>query len=76
MDINNYFEGLGTELISIIVGLLMGGGAFVYYKNGKVSQKQKAGSNAKQKQEVKNSDGKDVYQEQVAGDNSEQTQIG
>lgn len=76
MDFNNLFEGLGTELISIIVGLLFGGGAFVCYKNGKIIQKQKAGNNAKQKQEVRDSNGKNVYQEQVAGDNSEQTQIG
>ena len=75
MDLNNLFEGLGTELISIIVGLLFGGGAFVCYKS-KIIQKQKAGNNAKLKQEVRYSNGKNVYQEQVAGDNSEQTQIG
>lgn len=76
MDINNLFDGLGTELISIIIGLLFAGGAFVCYKNGKIIQKQKAGNNAKQKQEVRNSDEKNVYQEQDAGDDSKQIQIG
>lgn len=77
MDINTIFDGWGTELISILIGLCVaGGGCFWYYKNGKVSQKQKAGKNAKQRQEVKSPDKKNVSQRQEAGDNSEQTQIG
>lgn len=77
MDINSIFDGIGTELISILIGLcVVGGGCFWYYKNGKVVQKQKAGNNAKQRQEVKSSNKKNVSQSQDAGDDSEQTQIG
>ena len=53
----------------------MGTGCW-YYKKGKIGQKQKAGNNAKQRQEVKDSQEKNICQEQEAGDNSEQTQIG
>ena len=70
------FDGIGTEVIFFILTLLLGGGCFWYYKNGKISQKQKAGKNAKQRQEVKSPDKKNVSQRQEAGDNSEQTQIG
>ena len=45
-------------------------------KTGKIYQKQKAGNNAKQKQEIKNSHEKNTSQKQEAGDNSEQIQIG
>ena len=77
MDFNTIFDGWGTELISILIGLCVaGGGCFLYYKNGKISQKQKAGNNAKQRQEVKSSNKKNVNQYQEAGDNSEQSQIG
>jgi hypothetical protein len=77
MDVNTFFDGLGTELISILIGLCVaGGGCFWYYKNGKVSQKQKAGKNAKQRQDVKSPDKKNMSQRQEAGDDSEQTQIG
>lgn len=76
MDINTIFDGWGTELISVLVGLCVAGGGFWYYKNGKVTQKQKAGNNAKQRQEVKTSNKKNVNQSQDAGDDSEQTQIG
>ena len=76
MDINSIFDGIGTELISILIGLLLAGGGFWCYKNGKVSQKQKAGKNAKQRQEVKTSNRKNVSQSQEAGDDSEQIQIG
>ena len=76
MDINTIFDGWGTELISVLVGLCLAGGGFWYYKNGKVTQKQKAGNNAKQRQEVKSSNKKNVSQSQEAGDDSEQTQIG
>lgn len=76
MDINTIFDGWGAELISVLVGLCLAGGGFWYYKNGKVTQKQKAGNNAKQRQEVKTSNKKNVSQSQDAGDDSEQTQIG
>lgn len=76
MDFNTIFDGWGTELISIIITLCLGGAGLWYYKNGRVSQKQKAGKNAKQRQEVKSSNKKRVSQCQEAGDDSDQTQIG
>lgn len=76
MDFKTIFDGWGTELVSILVGLLITGAGCWYYKKGKIGQKQKAGNNAKQRQEVKDSQEKNIYQEQEAGDNSEQTQIG
>ena len=76
MDFNTIFDGWGTELISILMGLCLTGVGIWFYKKGRVSQKQKAGKHAKQQQEVKNSDEKRVRQIQKAGDDSEQTQIG
>ena len=52
MDINTIFDGWGTELLSILIGLILVGTGCHYYKNGKIKQKQKAGNNATQKQEV------------------------
>ena len=76
MDINTIFDGWGTELIGILIGLCLTGVGIWCYKKGRVSQKQKAGDIAKQKQEVKKGDEKKIRQKQSAGDNSEQTQIG
>lgn len=76
MDIKTIFDGWGTELISIIIGIIIAGGGFIIFKRGRIRQKQKAGANAKQNQMVKDSSEKDVSQKQKAGDNSEQTQIG
>ncbi len=76
MDLNTIFDGWGTELVSVLVGLLATGIGYSFYKNGRICQKQKAGNNAKQKQEVKNSLEKSTSQKQEAGDNSEQIQIG
>lgn len=81
------FDGIGTELLSLIIGLLFGG--FTGYKIGirnKSKQTQKAGDNAHQTQsfniEVQGS-GKDtgkqvtkVVQTQEAGKNANQTQVG
>lgn len=53
MDLNTIFDGWGTELVSLLVGLLATGIGYRFYKNGKIYQKQKAGNNAKQKQEIK-----------------------
>lgn len=75
MDFNTIFDGWGTELISIIIAICIGGGLW-YCKNGKVNQKQKAGNNATQRQEVKSPDKKSVSQSQEAGDDAEQTQNG
>lgn len=51
-----FFDGLGTELVSMIIGLLLGAGAggIAGYKIGinksVLKQNQKAGTNSKQKQ--------------------------
>ncbi len=76
MDINTIFDGWGTELLSILIGVILMGTGCWYYKKGKIRQKQKAGNNAKQRQEVKDSLEKSIFQKQEAGDNSEQIQIG
>lgn len=49
-----FFDGIGSELVSTLIGLIIGGGAgygigVVCTKN-KITQKQKAGDNAKQTQ--------------------------
>lgn len=81
------FDGIGSNIISLIVGALAGG--VTGYKIGihkKVKQEQIAGSKAKQRQEfvlenedvakeggkIKNS----LQQSQNAGDNAEQVQVG
>lgn len=81
------FDGIGTELLSLVIGGIAGG--FAGYKigirkNGKQTQKAKSG--AKQRQEMlinseASVDGKTgvqnrVSQTQKAGKNSEQVQIG
>lgn len=76
MDINTIFDGWGTQLLSLLIGVILAGTGCLYYKNGKIKQKQKAGNNATQKQEIKNTEGKKVSQEQNAGDNANQSQIG
>lgn len=49
-DLNWIFDGIGTELISVILGLIIGG--FAGYKIGihksKINQRQKANDNASQ----------------------------
>jgi hypothetical protein len=50
-DIKWIFEGFGTEILSLIIGLITGG--TIGYKIGlhnKVKQKQKAGNNSTQTQ--------------------------
>ena len=76
MDFNTIFDGWGTELISILIVSVLTGFGIYHYKKVRVSQKQKAGNHAKQRQEVKNGDEKKVRQKQEAGDDSKQTQIG
>jgi membrane protein YqaA with SNARE-associated domain len=48
------FDGIGSELISVLIGLVLGGGAGYYIgvtnTTNKIMQKQKAGDNAKQEQ--------------------------
>jgi hypothetical protein len=50
-NISWIFDGIGTEIISLIIGIISGG--FVGYRIGihnKVRQSQKAGDNSKQTQ--------------------------
>lgn len=85
------FDGIGTEIVSIVVSLIIGalGGGAVGYKIGikrTAIQKQSAGNDSEQKQELyigeigsvtnvsKNTTG--LKQVQKAGDGSVQTQIG
>ena len=85
------FDGIGTEIIGIVISLIIGalGGGAVGYKFGikrTAKQKQTAGDDAEQKQElhVGKSDVKDnssksktnIKQIQRAGNNAVQTQIG
>lgn len=82
-----FFDGIGTELVSLIIGAI-GGGA-VGYKVGikrTAVQKQVAGDNSEQSQEIKmgknavrNSPSKSktsIRQSQTAGNNAVQTQVG
>ena len=53
-DMEWIFDGIGTELVSALIGLLVGGvagyGIGVVVTKNKIKQKQKAGDNAKQVQ--------------------------
>jgi hypothetical protein len=85
-----FFDGLGTEIISLIIGVV--GGGLIGYRIGKRKSKfiqtQEAGAGSEQHQKGKlvsksNNDGKksqdsksSFRQTQKAGDNSKQTQIG
>lgn len=82
------FDGFGTEILSAIIGLVLGSiGGFAIGRITKSRQIQKAGNEAKQRQEQfienEHSKGKkregsksSIHQKQVAGDNSEQIQTG
>ena len=80
------FDGWGTAFLSCLITILIGGVGFMLVRNTKIKQKQKAGNNSKQKQVFSGYDkntpsGKSkktniVIQEQTAGDNAEQIQIG
>ena len=76
MDINTIFDGWGTEIVGILISLGVAGLGVGIYKRGEIKQKQKTGNFAKQRQEVKDGEGKRIRQKQKAGDNAEQTQIG
>ena len=84
------FDGLGAEILSLIIGIV-GGGLFGYRigkRKNRFIQKQEAGSSSEQNQkgkivsmpsygDEKNCDVKSSFlQKQKAGDNSKQTQIG
>ncbi len=67
------FDGWAIALIVLGLSALVGGGTYVAYRE--ISQRQKAGDNAKQKQNVRASkSNKRVSQKQKAGDNSRQSQ--
>jgi len=84
------FNGLGTELICLAIGAIIGGvaGFRMGRQKSKLAQTQESGSGAEQYQEEKsvhksNTNNKmpqDIkcvcVQKQKAGDNSQQTQIG
>lgn len=86
-----FFSGIGTEIVSIVISLIIGaiGGGTVGYRIGikrTANQKQRAGNNSKQRQELqigKNDVSEhltksktNLKQAQRAGDNTVQTQIG
>ena len=86
-----FFDGIGTEIVSIIVSLIVGaiGGGAIGYKVGikrTAAQKQGAGDDSEQRQElqigtdkIKNDSSKSrtgLRQSQRAGNNAAQTQIG
>lgn len=85
------FDGIGTEIVGIVISLIIGaiGGGAVGYKIGikqTLSQKQSAGDDSEQRQELqigKNGVGTNssksktnLKQSQKAGNGSVQTQIG
>lgn len=84
MDIKWIFDGIGTELLSLCVGSIVGGA--IGYKigaKGESKQKQKAGTNAEQKQELdidlettKSGAIAKVSQVQKAKDDASQSQVG
>ena len=81
------FDGIGTEILSLVIGAI--GGGVAGFKIGLKScgkQKQTAKSGARQRQEMvvdcelpngdRNSIMNNISQTQKAGENSEQVQIG
>ena len=82
------FDGIGTELLTGIIGLLVGGvGGFAIGRRTKSKQIQKSEDSSKQKQsfEIDNEDEttsrrkqetSSIVQKQKAGNNSEQIQTG
>ena len=81
------FNGIGTEIISLIIGAIFGGVVGYKFAIKRVSkQKQVAGDSSKQKQETKveangigtvsSKNKTTIQQSQKAGNNANQTQIG
>lgn len=85
-----FFDGIGTSIISLFIGAILGGsvGYRIGIHKSKLVQTQKAGSDSEQFQVGKpsfeldsnSSESTDIKadcrQSQKAGDNSKQTQIG
>lgn len=71
------FEGIGTELISLAIGGIIG---YVIGVNRTIKQTQKGGANSSQYQELRINSVTDsenaVSQKQDGGDDSVQTQVG
>ena len=76
MDYKWIFDGIGSSLVTLVLGLVFGGVSG--YKIGVSSnQKQSAGHGARQKQSFKNDSStscKKIEQSQKAGDNATQIQ--
>ena len=82
------FEGIGTEIIAAIIGLIIGGiSGFAIGKHTTSKQIQKAGDSSKQKQAFtvdngnatsnkRSNETSSIIQKQKAGNNSEQIQTG
>lgn len=80
------FSGIGTTILTSVGGIIIGGiGGYQIGIHSKEKQHQKAGANAKQRQELelhdKGIDGKNritnsVKQTQKAGNGAEQIQVG
>lgn len=80
------FSGIGTEIVSLLIGLLVGFSGYKIIKKKKCVQKQFAKDNANQRQEMeinstdnlKKSEKNNVNLKQIqkAGNNSVQVQIG
>lgn len=81
------FDGIGTEILSLIIGGIIGGlTGYKFGINNKGKQTQNAGSEARQRQEMTIEDSFStgesqtvqarIKQTQTAGQNSEQVQIG
>ena len=84
-DFKWIFDGIGTQLLGIIVGVLLGGvtGYKIIKKNIGQNQKAKDGARQIQQMEIEpgdNNAGSCIYdnirQSQEAGNNAEQIQIG
>lgn len=88
MDLKTIFDGIGTEMVSVIVGLAIG--TFGGYKLGvrnTIRQIQKSGSDSELYQYgiIKGEEADDlqkvskensIYQKQKSGDDSKQIQVG
>ncbi len=88
MDVNSFFDGIGTEIISIAAGLLICAiGGYKVWKRIKVKQKQSAGDYSEQTQfgviegeseeKGKTHEEEDkIVQEQRSGEHAKQIQVG
>lgn len=81
---NNFFDGLGTELVSVLIGLFVGGIGGYYVCKHKIKQSQNGGDKSKQRQKAEiNSicegtftEKSNITQKQKGGNGADQEQIG